>query len=61
MCLYRPFIFVTDGMPYGSLATRLRVGQVENTEVQKPKYGNGSEKKSRLSVFCVLLTNECVC
>ena len=33
-------------------------GQVENTEVQKPKYG--SEKKSRLSVFTALLTHECV-
>jgi len=27
----------------------------------KPKYGNRSEKKSRLSVFSALLTHECVC
>ena len=49
------------------------VGQVENAEVRKPKYRNGStetevrkrkygsEKKSRLSVFSAFLTHEYVC
>ena len=32
-------------------------GQVETAEVRKPKYGNGSEKKSRLSVSSALLTH----
>ena len=39
-------------------------GQVENAEVRKPKYGKRkyeSERKSRLSLFSPLLTNECVC
>ena len=31
------------------------LGQVENAEVRKPKYG--SEKKSRLSVFSALMTH----
>jgi len=41
-------------------------GQVENAEVQKPKYGNGStetkygsEKKSNLLVSSALLTHDC--
>ena len=36
-------------------------GQVENAEVQKPKYGKGSTevRKSHLSVPSALLTHEC--
>ena len=45
----------------GPKKKKIAGGQVENAEVRKPKYGNGSEKNSHLSVFSALLTHECVC
>ena len=45
----------------GPKKKKIAAGQVENAEVRKPKYGNGSEKNSHLSVFSALLTHECVC